>query len=92
MDWVIAEWSHLQDAANGATPLVTDVDAPALNWIRQSRPQVQVIPMVQNLIDEKWDSELLARTLGDEVGREKLISALTAFVESNKFAGICVDS
>jgi cellulose synthase/poly-beta-1,6-N-acetylglucosamine synthase-like glycosyltransferase/peptidoglycan/xylan/chitin deacetylase (PgdA/CDA1 family)/spore germination protein YaaH len=91
MDWVIAEWSHLQAAANDASPLVTDVDAPALNWIRQTRPQVQVIPMVQNLIDEKWDSDLLARTVGDEVSRQKLIGALTTFVESNKFAGLCVD-
>jgi len=91
MDWVIAEWSHLQDTANGATPLATDVDAPALNWIRQTRPQVQVIPMVQNLIDEKWDPDLLARAVGDEVSRQKLIVALTTFVESNKFAGLCVD-
>jgi cellulose synthase/poly-beta-1,6-N-acetylglucosamine synthase-like glycosyltransferase/peptidoglycan/xylan/chitin deacetylase (PgdA/CDA1 family)/spore germination protein YaaH len=89
MDWVIAEWSHLQD--NSTTPLVTDVDAPALNWIRQTRPQVQVVPMVQNLIDEKWDPELLARAVGDEVSRQKLIVALTTFVESNKFAGLCVD-
>jgi cellulose synthase/poly-beta-1,6-N-acetylglucosamine synthase-like glycosyltransferase/peptidoglycan/xylan/chitin deacetylase (PgdA/CDA1 family)/spore germination protein YaaH len=91
MDWVIAEWSHLQDTANGATPLAIDVDAPALNWIRQTRPQVQVIPMVQNLIDEKWNPDLLARAVGDEVSRQKLIAALTTFVESNKFAGLCVD-
>jgi cellulose synthase/poly-beta-1,6-N-acetylglucosamine synthase-like glycosyltransferase/peptidoglycan/xylan/chitin deacetylase (PgdA/CDA1 family)/spore germination protein YaaH len=91
LDWVIAEWSHLQDTANGASPLATDVDAPALNFIRLTRPQVQVIPMVQNLIDEKWNSELLARAVGDEAGRQRLISALTTFVESNKFAGLCVD-
>ena len=89
MDWVIAEWSHLQD--NKANPLVTDVDAPALNWIRQTRPQIQVIPMVQNLINEKWDSELLAHAIGDQTSRQTLISALTTFVESNKFAGLCVD-
>jgi cellulose synthase/poly-beta-1,6-N-acetylglucosamine synthase-like glycosyltransferase/peptidoglycan/xylan/chitin deacetylase (PgdA/CDA1 family)/spore germination protein YaaH len=91
MDWVIAEWSHLQETSNGASPLATDVDAPALNWIRQTRPQVQVIPMVQNLIDEKWNSDLLAHTIGDEAGRQRLISELTSFVETNKFAGICVD-
>src|SRR6476620_867108 len=89
MDWVIAEWSHLQD--NVANPVATDVDAPALNWIRLTRPQVQVIPMVQNLIDEKWNSEVLARAIGDEGSRQKLIGALTTFVESNKFAGLCVD-
>ena len=91
LDWVIAEWAHLQDTANGASPLATDLDAPALNLIRQTRPQVQVIPMVQNLIDEKWNPDLLAQTIGDEASRQRLISALTAFVEQNKFAGLCVD-
>jgi cellulose synthase/poly-beta-1,6-N-acetylglucosamine synthase-like glycosyltransferase/peptidoglycan/xylan/chitin deacetylase (PgdA/CDA1 family)/spore germination protein YaaH len=91
LDWVIAEWSHVQDTANGAGPLATDVDAPALNWIRQARPQVQVIPMVQNLIDEKWNSDVLAQVVGDEASRQKLIAALTVFVETNKFAGVCVD-
>jgi cellulose synthase/poly-beta-1,6-N-acetylglucosamine synthase-like glycosyltransferase/peptidoglycan/xylan/chitin deacetylase (PgdA/CDA1 family)/spore germination protein YaaH len=91
LDWVIAEWSHLQDATNGAGPLATDVDAPALNLIRQTRPQVQVIPMVQNLIDEEWNPELLTQAIGDEPSRQKLISALTKFVETNKFAGLCVD-
>jgi cellulose synthase/poly-beta-1,6-N-acetylglucosamine synthase-like glycosyltransferase/peptidoglycan/xylan/chitin deacetylase (PgdA/CDA1 family)/spore germination protein YaaH len=91
LDWVIAEWSHLQAAPDGSTSLVTDVDAPALNWIRLTRPQVQVIPMVQNLVDEKWQPELLARAVSDEPGRQLLIAALTDFVQQNKFPGVCVD-
>ncbi|MGH9932857.1 MAG: glycosyltransferase [Pyrinomonadaceae bacterium] len=91
LDWVIAEWSHLQDTAKGTSPLATEVDAPALNWIRLTRPQVRVIPMVQNLIDEKWTPDILAHAVGDEASRQKLISALTAFVEENKFAGLCLD-
>ena len=81
----------MQDTANGASPIATDVDVPALNWIRLTRPQVQVIPMVQNLVDEKWDPDLLARAIGDEASRQRLIAALTTFVEENKFAGLCVD-
>jgi hypothetical protein len=91
LDWVIAEWSHLQDESNGGTPLATDVHVPALNFIRQTRPQVRIIPMVQNLIDENWDSGLLARNIADEASRQRLIGALTSFVEGNKFGGICVD-
>jgi cellulose synthase/poly-beta-1,6-N-acetylglucosamine synthase-like glycosyltransferase/peptidoglycan/xylan/chitin deacetylase (PgdA/CDA1 family) len=52
---------------------------------------VQVIPMVQNLLNEKWNPDLLAQAIGDEASRQTLISALTAFVEENKFAGLCVD-
>ena len=91
LDWVIAEWSHLETAADGSTSLITDVDAPALNWIRLTRPQVQVIPMVQNLVDEQWQSDLLGRAIADEPSRQRLISSLTDFVQQNKFPGVCVD-
>jgi len=91
LDWVIAEWSHLQDASQGASPLATDVDAPALNWIRDTRPQVRILPMVQNLFNEKWESDLLAISIVDEPARKRLIQALSDFVEGNKFAGLCVD-
>jgi cellulose synthase/poly-beta-1,6-N-acetylglucosamine synthase-like glycosyltransferase/peptidoglycan/xylan/chitin deacetylase (PgdA/CDA1 family)/spore germination protein YaaH len=91
LDWVIGEWAHLQDPANGAGAIATDIDAPALNFIRATRPQVQVIPMVQNLVNEKWNPDLLAHALADEASRQNLIATLTSFVESNKFAGVCID-
>jgi len=88
LDWVVAEWSHLQDGPN---PLATDVHIPALNWIRVTRPEVRILPMVQNVWDDKWQSDLLARTIADEPHRRTLINALTSFVQENNFAGICVD-
>lgn len=88
LDWVVAEWSHLQEGAN---PLAPDVHIPALNWIRLNRPQVRVVPMVQNVIDEKWQGDLLARSIADEPHRQLLISSLTNFVQENNFAGLCVD-
>ncbi len=91
LDWVIAEWSHLQSSPDGGISLITEVDPPALNWIRLTRPQVQVIPMVQNLLDEKWQPDLLARAISDEPGRQRLITELTEFVQQNKFPGVCVD-
>ncbi len=91
LDWVIAEWAHLQDGPDGTSQLATDIDVPALNLIRQTRPEVRIIPMVQNLLNEKWNSELLARAVGDAASREHLITTLTSFVEDNKFAGLCVD-
>lgn len=91
LDWVIPEWAHLQDVPDGSNPLATDVHAPALNWIRENRPQVRIIPMVENLIDEKFQGALLARMIADQPHRQTLISALLSFVQQNKFAGVCVD-
>jgi cellulose synthase/poly-beta-1,6-N-acetylglucosamine synthase-like glycosyltransferase/peptidoglycan/xylan/chitin deacetylase (PgdA/CDA1 family)/spore germination protein YaaH len=88
LDWVVAEWSRLQEGAN---PLATDIYIPALNWIRLTRPQVRVMPMVQNVVNGKWDSDLLARSIADEPHRQLLINSLTSFVSDNKFAGVCVD-
>lgn len=92
LDWVVAEWAHLQNVPEGQNPLTTDVHIPALNWIRLNRPQTRILPMVQNVSgDGKWDGALLARTIADEPHRQLLINSLTSFVTDNKFAGICVD-
>src|SRR5262245_29753556 len=53
LDWVVPEWIHLQSDSQ----MVTDVDAPALNWIRETRPQVRILPMLSNVIDEKFDGQ-----------------------------------
>ena len=91
MDWVVPEWAHLQELTPGGSPIETEIDPPALNWIRETRPQTLILPMVQNLVNEKFDGALLARSVADDEHRQLLIKALTDFVESNKFAGICID-
>jgi cellulose synthase/poly-beta-1,6-N-acetylglucosamine synthase-like glycosyltransferase/peptidoglycan/xylan/chitin deacetylase (PgdA/CDA1 family)/spore germination protein YaaH len=92
LDWVIPEWIHLQDtSSSNQSQIVTDVHVPALNWIRETRPQVRILPMVQNIVNEKFDGALLARTIADEPHRQQLINSLTTFVQDNKFAGISVD-
>jgi peptidoglycan-N-acetylglucosamine deacetylase len=91
LDWVVAEWSHLQDVPDGTNPLVTDIHIPALNWIRLTRPEVRILPMVQNVLNEEWQGALLARLIADEPHRQTLINSLTTFVQDNKFGGICVD-
>ncbi|HEY3027501.1 MAG TPA: glycosyltransferase [Pyrinomonadaceae bacterium] len=91
LDWVVPQWVHIVDVKNGSNPLATDIDAPALNLIRQQRPQISILPMIQNLNDEQWESDVLARAVADEPARQNLIAALVSFVGQNKFAGVCVD-
>jgi len=91
LDWVVAEWSHLRPVSDGTNPLVIDIHVPALNWIRLTRPETRILPMVSNVIDEKWQGDLLARLIADEPHRQTLINSLTSFVQDNKFAGIVVD-
>ncbi|MGZ8847984.1 MAG: polysaccharide deacetylase family protein, partial [Pyrinomonadaceae bacterium] len=95
LDWVLPQWTHLVPAKPGERVIADELNnkqaREALNLIRQQRPQISIIPMVQNLSDEKWETELLSRSVSDEDSRQRLISALTQFVDDNKFAGICVD-
>ena len=95
IDWLMPQWAHILDAKDGSSPLETELDDPqalmALNLIREKRPQMQILPVVQNLDDEKWEPELLARAVATEDARHRLIMALADFVEQNKFAGVCID-
>ena len=91
LDWVIPEWLNLNDDSQNTNPFATSVDAAALNWIRETRPQVRVVPMIQNRANEKFDANLLTRSISDEPHRQLLINSLTTFVQQNRFAGVCVD-
>jgi peptidoglycan-N-acetylglucosamine deacetylase len=91
LDWLMPQWVHIVDAKDGGSPIAVELDAPALNLIRQQRPQMSILPMIQNLDDEQWQSDVLARVVATESSRQALIAALAQFVDQNKFGGVCID-
>jgi cellulose synthase/poly-beta-1,6-N-acetylglucosamine synthase-like glycosyltransferase/peptidoglycan/xylan/chitin deacetylase (PgdA/CDA1 family)/spore germination protein YaaH len=91
LDWVVPEWSRLGDPSDGSSVITTDIDVPAVNLIRQTHPQTRIVPLLQNYRDEKWDAQLLAKAVGTEESRQRLIRDVTAFVDQNQFGGICID-
>ena len=40
LDWLMPQWVHIVDAKDGSSPIEAELDAPALNLIRQQRPQM----------------------------------------------------
>lgn len=91
LDWVVPQWVHLQENAPDGNPIAADMDNKALDLIRETRPQVRIIPMVQNLFEDQWNKDMLGRAIADEGARQRLVSALTTFIEQNKFDGVCID-
>jgi spore germination protein YaaH len=94
LDWIIPAWVTIQDITpTNPNPIVSDLQngVEALNLIRDTRPQVTILPMVQNVSNEKFDGDLLGRMVSDESHRQQLIKALLNFVQSNKFGGVCID-
>ena len=90
LDWLVPQWVHLQDSAAGS-PIGIELDPAALDLIRETRPQIRIVPMVQNLVNDQWDADLLVRQLASEESRQRLVSALTTFVNQYNFGGVCID-
>ncbi len=88
LDQLIPEWLWLQA---GDQPVVSDIDPRALDLIRSRRPDLPIIPMIQNMKDEEWDSRALARQIADEASRSRLVNELARFVGDNHFQGVCID-
>ena len=91
LDWLVPQWVHLQESTGGAEPIGVELDPAALDLIRETRPQIRIIPMVQNLVNDQWNGDLLVRSIADEASRQRLVSALTTFVGQYNFGGVCID-
>ncbi|NOT48488.1 MAG: polysaccharide deacetylase family protein, partial [Acidobacteria bacterium] len=89
LDWLVPEWIRLSDDVN--SPLLLDIDNKALDLIQQEKPAMPILPLLQNYKDEKWNSEILAKWIGTEEARRKLIDSLAVNVNRYKFGGITVD-
>ena len=71
--------------------LKTDIDMRALNYIRKTKPDMAILPMVQNAVDGRFDGNDLARFLADPTARSARIREMKAFLEINKFQGLTID-
>ena len=88
LDWVIPTWLSLKgpDLA-----LKNSFNARVLQYIRHNKPNVVVLPVVQNANLGKWDGEGLAKLLADPARRTSLIASLASFVGDQKLQGITID-
>ena len=88
LDWVIPSWISLEGAN---LELKAEVDDRVLKLIQETKPNVPILPMIQNAVEGKWDGPGLARLLADPEARTARIDDIVAFLQSNKFQGLTVD-
>lgn len=93
LDKLIPEWLHLTSADG-----TIGVDDPpklkqSLDYIRQHRPDLAIVPLVNNFRSEglEWERDKLATMLANHAARAKAIKNLLDYVQQNKFAGISID-
>ncbi len=89
LDWVVPEWIRL--SGNEADPLTLDIDQKAVELIQSEKPDMRILPLLQNYKNEKWDTAGIAAAIGTPASRQKLISSLLQVIDDHKFGGITID-
>jgi len=88
LDWVVPEWIRI--SGDEQNPLVLDIDDRAMDLVREQKPGMPVLPLVQNYKDERWNSDLL-KSIATEQRRHGLVASLLDVVAKNNFGGLTVD-
>ena len=88
LDWLIPGWLNLE----GPTmDLKTTIEDRALKYVHATKPNIPILPMIQNAVEGKWNGEGLARLLADPVARGARIQEMMRFLDKNKFQGLTID-
>lgn len=88
LDWVLPSWLSISGPDMG---LKTNLDKKALKLVRGTRPEVPILPVLQNADQGDWDGAGLARLLADPIRRAGLEKGIYEFIKANKLQGLVVD-
>jgi peptidoglycan-N-acetylglucosamine deacetylase len=88
LDWVVPNWLGLRGPG---LELTSDIDDRALSYIRATKPETPILPMIQNAANGKWNGEGLAALLGNPAARTRLVGEIKTFLDTNKFQGVTID-
>ncbi len=91
LDTVIGEWLHL--SADDGTIREDDPirTAYATKYIRDRRPDIALVPLINNWNGHTWEGAKLTRMLGNPVARKHTIDQILTYVERHQYAGISID-
>ncbi len=91
LDMIIPEWLHL--AGEDGTIREDDPNraSQATQYIRARRPDLRIMPLVNNWNGKEWEGNKLGRMLANPTARARAIEQLVAYVDRHAFAGISID-
>lgn len=87
MNTILPEWLHVPDKAD---TVYTDIDNRALTFLN-AHPGVQVIPMITNYFNNKWDGENVLYIARDAKRRLHFIQSVLNLLEKYHFQGVNID-
>jgi len=88
LDWFVPAWMNLQGKE---LRLAHSVDKRATAAIAHAKPNIAILPLVQNASNAVWNGSGMAQLLADPLRRHILIHGIANFIGGNKFQGAVVD-
>jgi cellulose synthase/poly-beta-1,6-N-acetylglucosamine synthase-like glycosyltransferase/peptidoglycan/xylan/chitin deacetylase (PgdA/CDA1 family)/spore germination protein YaaH len=88
LDWFVPAWMNLDGPD---MKLVHNVDKRAISAIAHAKPNVAILPLVQNASNAVWNGQGMAELLSDPVRRHILLNGVVTYLAKNKFQGAVVD-
>ena len=88
LDWVIPSWMTV---AGPNMTFKANLDRSSLRYVRTRRPDVAILPMLQNAGDGKWYGQELGKLLADPARRAALLKQVMDFIAANKLEGVAID-
>ena len=88
LDWLMPIWLSLQGPG---MEFNATLDQRLLGELRAKRPNLAILPVVQNYGAKRWEGAELAALLADPARSDALLKKLVAFVGDNKLQGLTVD-
>ena len=91
LDMVIGEWLHLAGADGTLREDDPERTAQITRYIRDQRPDMPIVPLVNNWSGSEWEGDKVGRALMDPPLRTHIVEQLLTFVESHGYAGVSID-
>ncbi len=88
LDWVVPSWLSLDGADLHLKPTL---DSKALTLVREMRPNVPILPVIQNASAGNWNGPGMQTLLADPARRALLEKGIVSFLTENKLQGVVVD-
>lgn len=91
LDLVLPEWLHLASSDGTLADDNAAREAQVTDFIRQRRPDLRIMPLVNNFNGKEWEGEKLGLVLADPQARARLVAQALQFVQRGRYQGLSLD-
>ena len=91
LDLLVPEWLHIYGPDGKLEEDDGDAQRGVVEYIRENRPSLRILPLVNNYHGDTFDSQNLVRVLADKTLRASAIDRMLKYVTDHGFAGLTID-